>query len=386
MSVAARVAIIHDWLDTWRGGENVLAEIVGLYPDADLFALVDFLPEALRAHILGKHARTSFLQHVPGAQRHFRMMLPLFPRAIESLNVSRYELVISSSHAVAKGVRTTEAQLHICYCHTPMRYAWDLRDQYLADGALASGVRGTFARLMLDRVRDWDRATSNRVDHFVANSAYIRDRIARCYERDATVIHPPVDVAFFTPSPTPLAPHARDYYLTASRFVPYKRIDLIVAAFAKLPAKRLIVVGEGPEAPRIRALAGTNVELMDELPREQLRELLRGARAFIFAAEEDFGILPVEAQACGTPVIAYGRGGALETVRNIGSPRPTGLFFATQTADDIAATVIEFDALQQNVAAVDCRDNAQQFSVPRFGREMREFVERAWAGFTARER
>jgi glycosyltransferase involved in cell wall biosynthesis len=267
-----------------------------------------------------------------------------------------------------------------------MRYAWDLRDQYLADGALASGVRGTFARLMLDRVRDWDRATSNRVDHFVANSAFIRDRIARCYERDATVVHPPVDVAFFTPSPTPLAPHARDYYLAASRFVPYKRIDLIVAAFAKLPAKRLIVVGEGPEAPRIRALAGTNVEFMDELPREQLRELLRGARAFIFAAEEDFGILPVEAQACGTPVIAYGRGGALETVRNIGSPRPTGLFFATQTADDIAATVIEFDALQQNVAAVDCRDNAQQFSVPRFGREMREFVERAWAGFTARER
>jgi glycosyltransferase involved in cell wall biosynthesis len=310
-------------------------------------------------------------------------MLPLFPRAIESLNVSGYELVISSSHAVAKGVRTTDAQLHICYCHTPMRYAWDLRDQYLADGALASGMRGAFVRLMLDRVRDWDRATSNRVDHFVANSAFIRDRIARCYERDATVIHPPVDIAFFTPSPTPLAPGARDYYLTASRFVPYKRIDRIVAAFAKLPAKRLIVVGEGP-----RRRASGHLAVPTSNSRAKCRasscESCCVAHAHSYCREEDFGILPVE-------VSLRHAGHCLRPRRRAGNraqyrQSPAAGFFATQTADAIAAAVIEFEALHQNVAAADCRDNAEKFSGARFDREMREFVERAWAEFTARER
>ena len=383
MTRNTRVAIVHDWLDTWRGGENVLAEIVALYPDADLFALVDFLPEALRPRLLDKRARTSFLQHLPGARRHFRAMLPLFARAIESLNLSGYGLVISSSHAVAKGVRSTPAQLHICYCHTPVRYAWDLREQYLAAGVLASGVRGTIVRRMLDRLRDWDRISSKRVNRFVANSAFIRDRIARCYGRDAAVIHPPVDVEFFTPGMASLAPAARGYYLTASRFVPYKRADLIVEAFQQFPNRRLIVIGEGPEEPRIRAVAGTNVEFAGEVPRQRLRELLRGARAFMFAAEEDFGILPVEAQACGTPVIAYGRGGALETVRGVGKLRPTGLFFTNQTADSIAAAVTEFETLEQNIAAADCRDNAEQFSTERFRREFRQFVDQTWSDFTA---
>ena len=198
-----RIAVVHDWLDTWGGGENVLAEILRAYPSAELFALVDFLPDALRPLLGGKRARTTFLQHVPGARRHFRMLLPLFPRAIESLDVSAFDLVISSSHAVAKGVRTAEGQVHVCYCHTPMRYAWDLRDQYLRPRGLATGVRGALANRILDRLRLWDRQSSGRVTHFVANSDFVRDRIARCYGRASTVIHPPVDTEFFTPGAHP---------------------------------------------------------------------------------------------------------------------------------------------------------------------------------------
>lgn len=252
-----RIAVIHDWLDTWGGGENVLAEILRAYPQADLYSLVDFFPQALRERLAGKRARSTFLQHVPGARRHFRLLLPLFPRAIESLDVGAYDLVLSSSHAVAKGVRTAPSQLHVCYCHTPMRYAWDLRDQYLRQRGLASGIRGALANRMLDRVRDWDRRSSSRVTRFIANSAFVRDRIARCYDRDATVIHPPVDTEFFTPG---ASTEPRDYYFAASRWVPYKRMDLIAAAFRALPQRRLIVAGEGPEAARVRAAAGANVE------------------------------------------------------------------------------------------------------------------------------
>ena len=333
------IAVVHDWLDTWGGGEGVLAEILRAYPSADLFALVDFLPDALRPLLGGKRARTTFLQHVPGAHRQFRMMLPLFPRAIESLDVSAYDLVISSSHAVAKGVRTAEGQVHVCYCHTPMRYAWDLRDQYLRPRGFATGVRGALANRILDRLRLWDRQSSGRVTHFVANSDFVRDRIARCYGRASTVIHPPVDTAFFTPGAYPPDAAARDYYFAASRWVPYKRMDLIAAAFRALPHRRLVMAGDGPESDRVRAAAGPNVEFAGHVTRERMRELLRGARAFVFAAEEDFGILPVEAQACGTPVIAYGRGGALETVRDRAAGHPTGQFFVEQTADALAAAV-----------------------------------------------
>lgn len=384
MVSAKRVAIVHDWLDTWRGGENVLAAIVGLYPDADLFALVDFLPDNLRSRLGGKRATTSFLQRMPGARRWFRNFLPLFPRAIESLDLSGYDLVMSSSHAVAKGVRTSRAQLHVCYCHTPMRYAWDLREQYLRGSDMESGMRGAVVRRILDRLRDWDRAASVRVDHFVANSAFIRARIKRCYDRDATVIYPPVDVDFFTPGDAISDLSARNHYLTASRWVPYKRIDLIVAAFAELPDSRLIVAGEGPEARRVRPAAGTNVEFVGDVPRERLRELMRGARAFLFAAEEDFGIVPVEAQACGTPVIAFGCGGALETVRGLDAGRPTGVFFPTQSVDAIVAAIGEFENRIDEIDGRDCRANATQFAPDRFRLELDAFVESAWARFRAR--
>lgn len=377
---APRTAVIHDWLDTWRGGENVLAEIVRAYPQADLFALVDFLPDAQRPRLLGKRARTSFLQRIPGARRHFRWLLPLFPRAIESLDVSGYDLVISSSHAVAKGVRTSPAQLHICYCHTPMRYAWDLRDQYLAARGLASGVRGALIHRALDRLRDWDRRTSTRVTQFIANSQFVRERIARCYDRPATVIHPPVDTDFFAPA-SDTAPAARDYYFAASRWVPYKRMDLIAAAFRDLPGRRLIVAGDGPEAARVRVAAGPNVDFAGEVSRERMRDLLRGARAFVFAAEEDFGILPVEAQACGTPVIAYGQGGARETVRDSAAGRPTGLFFAAQTPTAIVDAVRRFEQATPAIDPHDCREHALQFGTGRFAAEFTTFVERTRSAF-----
>jgi glycosyltransferase involved in cell wall biosynthesis len=378
-----RIAIVHDWLDTWRGGENVLAEMIAVYPEADLFALVDFLPEGSRARLRGKRARTSFLQHLPFARRFFRLLLPVFPRAIESLDVSRYDIVISSSHAVAKGARTTPRQLHICYCYTPMRYAWDLREQYLAASGNGRGLRGAVVRHALDRLQTWDRATSARVNRFIAISGYIRDRIRRCYDRDSTVIHPPVDVEFFAPASAPHSEKVRPYYMTASRWVPYKRIDLIVEAFGALADRRLIVVGDGPEAQRVRAAAGTNVDFVGEVSRERLRDLLRSTRAFLFAAEEDFGILPVEAAACGTPVIALGRGGALETVRGLGTPRPTGVFFAEQSANAIVDAVRRYESQAEAIHAEDCRANALRFASERFRAELAQFVDGAWSEFVA---
>jgi glycosyltransferase involved in cell wall biosynthesis len=365
----ARIAVVHDWLDTWRGGENVLAAVLDLYPDADLFALVDFLPDALRARIGGRRATTSFLQRMPGARAHFRKLLPLFPRAIASLDVSSYDTIISISHAVAKGVRVREGQRHLCYCLTPMRYAWDLRDQYFPRGSAAARLRPVADRV-LDRLRDWDREASRGVDQFAAISNFIAQRIARAYGRPAQVIYPPVDTAFFRPGDMP---PTRDFHFTASRWVAYKRIDAIVAAFAQMPTRRLVVAGDGPDAARVRALAGTNVQFVGEVPRERLRELMRNAQSFLFAAEEDFGIVPLEAQACGTPVIAYARGGALETIVAEG-PQPTGVFFHAQTPAAIADAVAALDASAGRIDGADCRRNAERFGLPRFARDFAAFV------------
>jgi glycosyltransferase involved in cell wall biosynthesis len=370
-----RIAVVHDWLDTWRGGENTLAEIIAAFPNADLFALVDFLPQQYRNRLLDKRAHTSFLQRIPGAGRHFRTLLPLFPRAIESLDVTRYDTVISVSHAVAKGVRTTPDQLHICYCLTPMRYVWDLRELYLAAIHARTGIRRNVADNILNRLRDWDIASSRRVTHFVAISQYIRDRIRRCYDRDADVVYPPVDVEFFRPSPD--APR-EDYYFTASRWVPYKRVDLIVEAFRTMPDRRLLVAGDGPDASRIRSAAGSNVEFLGEVSHDRMRELLQRARAFIFAAEEDFGILPVEAQACGTPVVCLAKGGTSESIVGGNSASPTGYFFTEQSASSIAAAIRGFERMPDQIQPADCERNAQRFAAARFRTEFASLVAEAW--------
>ncbi|MGH8778550.1 glycosyltransferase family 4 protein [Paraburkholderia sp.] len=354
-----RVAIVHDWLVTYAGAERVLEQIVACFPDADLFSLVDFLDD--RTFVRGKPVTTSFIQKLPFARTRYRAWLPLMPLAIEQLDVSAYDVVISSSHAVAKGVLTGPDQVHISYVHSPIRYAWDLQHQYLQQSKLTSGPKSALARLILHYIRNWDIRTSNSVDSFVANSAFIARRIKKVYQREADVIFPPVDVDAFT-----LNEQKDDFYLTASRMVPYKKIDLIVEAFAKMPERKLVVIGDGPDMQKIRAKAGPNVEIMGYQPFAVLHDRMRRAKAFVFAAEEDFGISVVEAQACGTPVIAYGKGGALETVRDPSQPQPTGLFFDEQSIESIVGAVDAFASGAHRFVAADCRRNAERFSAPLF--------------------
>jgi glycosyltransferase involved in cell wall biosynthesis len=374
-----RIAIVHDWLDTWGGSELALSELLALFPDADLFTLVDFMAPSDRARLGSRVIRTSFIQRLPFARSAFRRYLPLFPRAIERFDVSPYELVLSSSHAVAKGVRTSRAQLHICYCYTPMRYAWDLQDQYLRQVGIDLGVAGRVARGSLAHLRQWDRAASRRVDHFVAISQTIAERIRRCYDRESTVIFPPV------PAPATDAGTARNSaYVTVSRLVPYKRVDLIARAFRLLPDRELVVIGEGPERARVQAAAGPNVRLLGRAADAERNRWLATARAFVFAAEEDFGIAPLEAQACGTPVIAYGRGGALETIRGLDAEIPTGVLFAEQTPEAIAASVRAYEANAPRITAIACRENAARFSAERFRGEFAAFVAERHAEFTQR--
>lgn len=372
-----RVAIVHDWLVTYAGAERVLEQIVACFPDADLFSLVDFLDD--RAFVRGKRVTTSFIQKLPFARTRYRSYLPLMPLAIEQLDVSGYDLVISSSHAVAKGVLTGPDQMHISYVHSPIRYAWDLQHQYLEQSNLTHGPKSLLARMILHYIRNWDTRTANAVDGFVANSAFIARRIRKVYHRDAAVIFPPVDVDSFSLNET-----KDDFYLTASRMVPYKKIDLIVDAFSRTPERKLVVIGDGPEMQKIRAKAGPNVEIMGYQPFAVLHDRMRRAKAFVFAAEEDFGISVVEAQACGTPVIAYGKGGALETVLEPQSHgNPTGLFFDEQTPHAIVAAVDDFERAPQRFTPKACRANAERFSADTFRRRFIDYVEAALPGSTA---
>jgi glycosyltransferase involved in cell wall biosynthesis len=376
-----KIALVHDWLDTWRGGESVLAEICRIYPDSDLYALVDFLGHADREKMGGRQAVTSFLQRVPFSRTHFRNLLPLFPRAIESLDVSHYDIVVSVSHAVAKGVRTHPGQLHLCYCLTPMRYAWDLQDQYLAQVGLIKGPRAWLARKMLARLRTWDRGVSAGVNDFIAISHYVADRIRRCYGRESIVIYPPVAL----PPDGPGETKPRDgAYVTVSQLVPYKRVDRIVEAFRSLPDRELIVIGEGPENDRIQAIAGANVRLLGRVPDHERNTWLARARAFVFAAEEDFGIAPLEAQAHGTPVIAFARGGSLETIRGLDDRSPTGVLFEEQTASSISQAIRTFEAQESRILPDACRDNAARFSLLRFNKEFDDLLQARWQAFERR--
>jgi glycosyltransferase involved in cell wall biosynthesis len=373
-----RVAIVHDWLVTYAGAERVLEEMLQVLPQADLFSLIDFVPESQRGFLGGRAVRTSFLQRLPGARGHYRNFLPLMPFAIEQFDLSGYDLVVSSSYAVAKGVLTGPDQLHICMCYSPMRYAWDLQHQYLGETGLDHGVRSFFARWLLHRTRNWDARTGAGVDEFLAISRFVARRIRKVYRRESTVIYPPVDTDAFTPGEDI---QREDFYVTASRLVPYKRIDLIVEAFAGMPGRTLVVIGDGPEARRIRSLAPSNVRLLGEQPLPVLLDHLRRARAFLFAAEEDFGIAPIEAQACGTPVIAYGKGGALETIRGLEHPEPTGLFFPEQSASALQAAIATFEQEQGRISPEACRDNATRFRRSRFQQEFGTFVQQRFARF-----
>lgn len=371
-----RIAIVCDWLTGYAGSERVLEQLLTLYPQADLFAVCDFLPAHERGFLQGHRPQTTFIQELPGAKRRYRHYLPLMPLAVEQLDLSSYDVVISSSHAVAKGVLTGPDQVHVSYVHSPIRYAWDLQHQYLQESGLTRGLKSWLARWLLHRMRLWDLRTANGVDRFVANSRFIGRRIWKVYRRESTVVYPPVDTSAFT-----LREDKEDFYLTASRLVPYKKIDLLVRAFSAMPGRRLVVIGDGPEMARIRESAGPNVTLMGYQPFEVLRDHMQRARAFVFAAEEDFGIAPVEAQACGTPVIAYGKGGALETVVGLDQAEPTGVFYPEQTVEAVTAAVELFESEAHRIAPVHCRNNALRFAPEQFRQQMADVVDQAWQAF-----
>jgi glycosyltransferase involved in cell wall biosynthesis len=373
-----RVAVVHEWFTAIAGSEKVVEQILYLYPQADVF-VVYADPETIReTKFLHGHAvNVSFIAKLPMASRLYRNYLPLMPIAVEQFDVSGYDIVISSSHAVSKGVLTGPDQLHISYVHSPMRYAWDLQHQYLRESRLEYGLKSWVAKWLLHKMRLWDYRTAAGVDHFVANSRFIGRRIKKVYGRDSDVIYPPVDVASFD-----FFEQKQDYYLTASRLVSYKRVDLIVEAFSRMPEKRLVVIGDGPDMARLRTLATPNVQLLGYQPFSELKRYMQQAKAFVFAAEEDFGITPVEAQACGTPVIAYGKGGSRETVVGCsGSIGATGIWFNEQSADSIVKSVLHFEGLDSPILASACREHAERFSVERFRADFSRYVEERWAIF-----
>lgn len=384
-----KALIAHDFLYVYGGAERVLEQMLACYPEADVFSVIDFLAENDREFIRGKPVTTSFIQRLPKARTHHRNYLPLMPLAIEQLDASAYDLVISSSYCVAKGILTGPDQLHLCMCYSPVRYAWDLQHQYLRESNLERGLKSALARLILHYIRIWDTRTANGVDAFIAISEFIARRIRKVYNRPSRVIYPPVDVSAFD-----LREDKEDFYLTASRIVPYKKIPLIIEAFGAMPNRRLVVIGEGPEFERCKVVARPNVELLGYQSFEVLRDYMQRARAFVFAAEEDFGIVPVEAQACGTPVIAFGQGGACETVVGLDAAAPpvaslgaapTGLFFAEQSVAAIVAAVDRFESVRERFTPQACRDNALRFAPERFRAEFTDFVEGGWQRFKAGE-
>ena len=357
-----KIAIVHDWLVTNAGAEKVLKAILDIYPDADIFSLVDFLIDVDRKVVLnGRFAKTSFIQKLPFAKKHFRNYLSFFPKAIESLDVSSYDLIISSSWAVAKGVKRTKNQLHISYCHTPIRYAWDLYDEYVTN---LKGVKKFLVQITLKYIRKWDINTLDRVDNFIANSKYVKERIIKTYGVGAVVIYPPVDTQNYK-----LCEQKEDFYLTASRLVPYKKTKLIVEAFNDMPEKKLIVIGDGDEYESIKKIAKEHILVLGYQDKKNMIDYMQRAKAFVYAAVEDFGIVPIEALACGTPVIALDEGGTAETIQD----GVNGVHFKQQTKQSIIDAANRFETMKFNYAQIS--KSANSFNEYRFKHEIKEFID-----------
>ncbi|MEM1254275.1 MAG: glycosyltransferase family 4 protein [Cyanobacteria bacterium P01_H01_bin.21] len=366
-----RIAVVHEWLTSHAGSEKVVEQILQLYPEADLFSLVDFLSPEQRHFIGHRSVQTSFIQELPFAKRAFRQYLPLMPLAVEQFDLSGYDVVISSNHAVAKGILTAPHQLHISYVHTPIRYAWDLQHQYLQQAGLEQGPKSVLTRLILHYLRLWDSTSANRVDRFIANSNFIARRIWRAYRRPAKVIYPPVDVSRFD-----WQQPRENFYLTVSRFVPYKRVDLTVKAFNQLGLP-LVVIGDGSDWERIKAMAGQNIRLLGKQPDAVVTDYMQRCKGFIFPAEEDFGITPVEAQAAGAPVIAFGRGGATETVIH----GKTGVLFPQQTVESLVQAIQSFEMGMYELKLETLRQQAEKFSIAHFHTQFCNCVEQTHTDF-----
>jgi glycosyltransferase involved in cell wall biosynthesis len=362
-----KIVLVHEWLVFYAGGERVFESFTNIWKDADVFALVDFLNDEHRKIILkGKHAHTTFIQKLPFAEKKFRSYLPLFPLAIESLNFSKYDIIISSSHAVTKGVRKKPNQLHISYCHSPMRYIWDEAETYFEAAKLNKGLKKIVATKILNYLRKWDLKTAQRPDYLIANSNYIAEKLKRIYNRNSTVIYPPVDVDKFE-----CVNNKDDYYFVASRLVPYKRIDLIVEAFSQMPDKRLVIAGTGPELNKLKSNFLVNVEFIGYQDENSLKELMQKAKAFVFTAEEDFGIVVVEAMACGTPVIALNKGGTAETVVD----GKTGILFENQNVEDIKNAVRRFERIEDSFNHNEISEYTKKFSRKIFEEKIKQYVD-----------
>jgi len=367
-----RIALVHDWLTGMRGGEKCLEVLCRRFPESRLYTLLH-VRGATAPAIERMRITTSFLQRLPGATRHYRHLLPLMPVAVDRLAIdAEVDLVVSFSHAVAKSVKPPPGVPHVCYCFTPMRYAWHRREDYFAaSGRFVQTPMAAARGAVLDWIQRWDRNTSDRVTRFVAISRTVAERIRECYGRESTVLYPPVDTDFYTPADVP----REDFYLYVGALAPYKRVDLIVEACNR-HRRRLVVIGTGPEARRLARQAGPTVSLLGWRTDDEVRDHLRRARALVFAAHEDFGIVPLEAQACGTPVLALGEGGATETVLPADVDRPgTGLFFDRQTPQSLCQAIERFESGRDRVDPDLARRHAERFALPRFERELVELLE-----------
>ncbi|WP_376870479.1 glycosyltransferase [Albirhodobacter sp. R86504] len=366
------IAIVHDWLPVIGGGERVVQQMVKTFPNSTIYTLFNFLsPSEISEITNGRPIHTSHLNTWPGVKRYYRYLILHCTRAIEAFDVTHHEVVLSSSAALAKGVITTPDQTHVSYIHSPVRYAWDMTHEYVnsIDG-VGAWLKRKVAHEMMHRLRIWDMRTVAQVDYMVANSNFIKKRIWKTYRREADVIYPPVDAEAFTISDQPRG----DYFFTASRMVPYKNIDLIVSAFGQRPDLKLIVCGDGPEMARIKALAQPNVTFLGHAPFDVMRKHMQHARAFVFAAKEDFGIVPVEAQACGTPVLALSQGGTAETVRGLETSHPTGVHFDMPSVPDLLSAISRFEAVESQFDRQAIREHAKGFSSERFRQELRDYV------------
>ncbi len=363
----ARIALVHDWFPNFRGGERVVERICRLFPNAEIFTLFDFLPDDVRQeHFPGVRFHVSPVNRLPGVRRYYRSLFFLCPLLIEQFDLTGYDAVISSSAAFARGVITRPDQPHLCYVHSPARYAWDEQFSYIDQARLGNGPKGMIFRYMLHRLRSWDTRTAHSADVMVANSSYVRSRIRRIYGRDAHVVHPPVAT-----EELPLFTDREDYYVTAAFHAPYKRTDLVIEAFNRMPSRKLVVVGDDVQSTHLRKLAGPNVEFAGFLPRAEYVQTIGRARALVYAGCEDFGITLAEAQACGTPLIAFGRGGARDIVRPLGSSaRPTGVLFRQQTIASLAEAVDTFEGASPAIDPADCSDNAMRFAQNRFDQSL----------------
>lgn len=357
-----KVALVCDSMSAYGGAERVNEQILKVFPDADIFTILDAVPPHERGFLDGHTITSSFLQNLPYVHRYYRKLLHLWSLAVEQLDVTSYDLVISSHHSVANGVITRPFQCHVSYVHSPMRYAWDLQHEYLRESGLTTGPLSWYARGVLHRARLWDFSAAQRPDIMVANSHFVAERVRKCYGRSASVVYPPVDLDAF-----PLTEKKRGgYYVTASRLVPYKRVNLVAEAFLKMPTRKLKIIGTGPDLKRIQAYNAPNIEILGWQTNERLIDLVSNAEALIFAGVEDFGISLVEAQSAGTPVIAFAEGGAVETVNDAESAMPTGLLFNAQNADTIWAAVERFEAARAAFKPRNCRLNAERFAAKRF--------------------